>query len=148
MTMRGFSLLEAVILLAVVALVAALLLPKYQAWQRAGFRDQARVALVDLANRMEVRFRETGTYAGAALRDGEPADTGPPAMMPATVPEGGAARYLLRIVVANDRGYELRAVPLAEQTADSCGTLTLTAAGVRGIENAAPGARIDECWSE
>lgn len=145
---RGFTLLEALILLAVVALVAGLLLPRYQAWQRAAHRAQAWQALTTLAADLEAKRRANGTYAGAALRDGQPADAGPPALRPATVPARGGARYRLRIVTANDYGYEIHAVPVGDQAGDPCGTLTLTAAGVRGLENAAPGVRIAECWED
>lgn len=144
---RGPNLLEALILLLAALAVAAALLPEYRSWQRADYRLRAAVALTALAEALHARHARTGTYAGAALADGAPADTGPPALRPATVPAEGAARYRLRIETANARGFEIHAIPVADQQADPCGTLTLTAAGIRGIEAAAPETRIAACWS-
>lgn len=50
-----------------------------------------------------------------------------------------------RIETANAQGFEIRAIPVADRRAGPCGTLTLTAAGIRGIEATTADARIAAC---
>ncbi|MDT0617314.1 type IV pilin protein [Salinisphaera sp. P385] len=142
----GFSLLEALILLLLAGAICLALWPHYANWQRAQHREPARQALQELARALEDHHQRTDTYAGAAGTDGEPRDTGAPRLAPTEVVDDGTTYYRLSIVTANRRGFEIRAAPVASQTADTCGTLTLTASGQRGMVGAAPEARRENCW--
>lgn len=142
----GFSLLEALILLLLAGAICMALWPQYANWQRVQHREPARRALQELARALEDHHQRTDTYAGAAGTDGEPRDTGAPRLAPTEVVDDGTTYYRLSIVTANRRGFEIRAAPVASQTADTCGTLTLTASGQRGMVGAAPEARRENCW--
>lgn len=142
----GFSLLEGLIVLALVGAIGMALWPQYAEWQRAQYREPARQALQELHRQLERHHHRTGSYAGAAGTDRDPRETGVPRLMPAAVPDNATPHYRLLIVTANRRGFEIHAAPVGPQTTDICGTLTLTATGQRGMVEAAPEARRDDCW--
>lgn len=144
----GLSLLEILILLAVVIGLAAYFFPGVEAKRQAQRRVQAQTALVNLADALDSFKARTGSYSGAAGIEAEPQREGTPWIVPADVPGGGArTQYRLRIAYANEFGYEVRAVPVGDQIQDPCGTLTLTAKRVRGMLNAQSDWRRADCWT-
>lgn len=69
---RGFTLIEVMITVAIVAILSAIALPAYTAYLQRSRVPPALDALSALATRMEQRFQDTGNYAngdacGAAL---------------------------------------------------------------------------------
>ena len=145
----GFSLLEVLIVLVLLVIAAAYFYPLLHAKQQAKWRAQAQSALIDLSQSMNNFKARTGSYAGAAGSRAQPEAEGSPWITEAQVPGGGARTlYRLRIATSNARGFELRAVPVGAQVDDPCGTLTLTATDVRGMLNAHPEWRREQCWQE
>lgn len=65
-----------------------------------------------------------------------------------TVPKEVSANYTVTVVANNAAtppSYQALATPIGRQVADTrCGTLTLTQAGARGVQNATASAT--ECW--
>lgn len=135
-------------MLAFVGVIGMALWPQYAEWQRAQTRGPARQALQELARQLERHYHRTGSYAGAAGTDRDPRETGAPRLTPAAVPDNATPHYRLSIVTANRRGFEIHAAPVGPQVADRCGTLTLTASGQRGMVDAAPEARREDCWPQ
>lgn len=147
-TERGFSLLAAAVIAGLMLAAAAATYPLLVAGRAENKREMGRLALYELAAGLEVWHRYNGSYAGAADSRQTPRATGPPWIMPATVPTGGGATYYrLRIVTANERGFEIHAVPVGAQADDPCGILTLTTTGARGVLSAAPGYGKRRCWT-
>lgn len=143
----GLSLLEVLILIGLLVCLLAYLYPGIEAGRRAQRRVQAQAALLSLAQSLETFKARTGSYAGAAGSRAQPRAEGSPWLVSAEVPGDGAqTHYRLRIANANVQGFELRAVPVGSQVKDACGTLTLTAQGVRGMLNARPERRRADCW--
>ncbi len=66
-TATGFTLIELMITVAVVAILAAIALPSYQAYVRKANRAQAKADLVELAQMLERRHTVENTYAGMTL---------------------------------------------------------------------------------
>ena len=140
---QGFTLIELMIVVAVVAILAAIAYPSYQDSVRKSRRADARSVLLQAAQWMERFYTQNHSYAGGAL----------PAGLTQAPVEGGPKYYNISLtncagaatVTANT--FTLRAVPIAgsAQANDRCGALTLTNTGVRGVCVAAP-PTVDECW--
>jgi type IV pilus assembly protein PilE len=144
---RGLTLMELMIVVAIIGILSAIAYPSYQDQTRKARRADARAALLGLAQAMERRATETGSYRGGAGTAGTPADTGAPRIYATQSPvDGGAALYNLTISAATAATYTVQAAPTGVQTGDRCGTLTLTHTGVRGVTGQATGVTAADCW--
>ncbi len=63
---RGFTLIEVMITVAIVAILSAIALPSYTAYVQRSRVPPALDALSSLATRLEQRFQDTGNYANGA----------------------------------------------------------------------------------
>nr|WP_077525246.1 type IV pilin protein [Pseudomonas resinovorans] len=126
---HGFTLIELMITVAVVAILAAIAIPSYQGHVRRTACEDAKGALTGLANAME-RFRsQQGTYLAAAAGG---ADTGAPSIFANQSPvDGTPKQFDLTISAATASTYTLTAAPIAGSILAGQGSLTLTSAGVR-----------------
>ena len=125
---RGFTLIEVMIVVAMIAFLAAVALPSYQSSVSKARRADARSALVTTAQLMERYSTEhAGSgYSTATLSDACRADRGRQAderqrLLPA-----------LRSPTSPPTTFTLSAVPQGAQAADGCATFTLDERGVRG----------------
>ena len=122
MKQRGFSLLELMISVAVLAILAAIAIPSYSAYTQKANRTDAVQAMTYDSQFLERCYSQTFLYAGCP---GAPAGTAPS-------PQGF---YSVTIVTtAAPAGYTITAVPIkAPQTSDaSCTSLTLDNTGLQG----------------
>ncbi|WP_345814215.1 type IV pilin protein [Paraburkholderia sp. PREW-6R] len=138
---KGFTLLELVITLAIIATLAVFAVPAYRSHVARTHRIDAAAALYRAAQFVE----QAASSAVSAL---------PPGMDQA--PQFGAPIYLLRVLPANDTngGYSIEAAPSEAGPArdDVCGIFTLDATGQRGNRNSNTGANAiapssGECWN-
>ena len=140
----GFSLIELMVVVAILGVIAAFAYPAYLEQVRKSRRADCSGALVSLGSAMERFHTINSTYLGAA--DGG-ANTGAPAVFATNCPvEGGTQTYDLTIQAATVSTYTLRATPVGAQVDDKCGTLTLTNTGVKGIVSAEAGLTWEDCW--
>lgn len=143
----GFTLIELMIVVAIVAILAGIAWPSYQNQVRTSNRSDAQGALLGLAQAMERHFTQNGTYAEAATGGG---DTGAPAIFPTESPlDGGNKTYNLRITAADATSYTLEAQPKGRQAGD--GNLQLTSSGQKAWDRDNDGAFADPgdmCWSK
>lgn len=142
---RGFTLIELMIVVALVAILASIAYPAYTEHVRSSRRADAKAMLNEVAQWMERTMTESGSYDKAA--DGSAISTGN-ASIPAGMrdsPRGTANIYYnLSITAVAATTFSLQAVPVGAQANDRCGTLTLDNAGTKGQ---ASGQTVDTCWS-
>lgn len=135
---RGFTLTEVLVVVALIAVLAAVALPGYQAYLKRSLRAEARAGLLQAAHWLERVATATGLY---------PADA---AAFPETLQRVPSGAYSIGFEPADAQGsgYTLTARPQGAQAADRCGGYTLDQAGVRGL--AVPDASDElkaECWN-
>lgn len=138
---RGFTLIELMVVVGIVAILVAIAVPSYSFAVRKGKRGQAKADLVEFAQIAE-RYRTiNNTYSG--LTHGTAATD----EIPPQSPRNGTADYNITIAVdADGLGYLLSAAPVGGQTADTrCMTLTLDQAGQKGIVGGTA-TDVSECW--
>lgn len=126
---RGFTLIEMMVVVAVIAILAAIAFPSYSEHVRKSRRGQAKADLVEYAQLAE-RFHTTNnTYSGFAL----PATQSPR--------EGGTAHYGLDFQGAQST-FVITATPSTAQSRDKCGTMTINQASVKTPSEATTSG----CW--
>ena len=117
---RGFTLIELMIVVAVVAILGAIALPAYQDALRKGNRADAKAILLETAQFMERYFTTNNKYNGGAT------------VLSTVSPKGatgGDIKYNISFETQTATTYVIRAIPANSQTADSCGTLKLSNTG-------------------
>jgi len=144
---RGFTLIELMITVAIVAILAAVALPSYQSYVMRSKRADAKNALLDLASREERYFSTHNAYTTDAVELGY----GTGATFPIQVGISGSNNYELSIVgTLTATTFTVRATPKGNQTKDTtCYAYQLTQQGTRSnwsAANAAITSGTSGCW--
>ena len=137
----GFTLIELMIVVAVVAILAAIALPTYQEQIRKARRADATAVLLEGQQFMERLFTETHAYN---------VDTGGNAVTSANLPfqispssaSGSDVMYNIALQAVAAGSYTLRATPANAQATDQCGFLQLQHTGARSCGGIAD---VDDC---
>jgi len=131
---RGFTLVELMIVVAIVAIIAAIAIPSYQRSVMRGNRNAAESLMLDMAAAQERFLVDNRNYATSASQLGYASST---------YPNNVSANY--SIAVSSSSGappsFTITATPQSgsQQANDTtCGTLTLTSAGTKQPTN--------QCW--
>jgi type IV pilus assembly protein PilE len=125
----GFTLIELIVVMIVVAILAAIAIPNYSQYVQRGHRSSAQAYISDLASRQAQFFLDRRVYADnvAALNVPAPAEI--------------ANRYV--VAIAANGGppatFIVTATPTGPQSDDRCGALTINQAGAKG-------AAATRCW--
>ncbi|MBD8871986.1 type IV pilin protein [Rhodanobacter sp. DHB23] len=149
----GFTLLELMIVLAIVALLAAIALPSYSRYVVRTNRAAATACLSEYANYMEryyttnLRYDEAPAASGTAAAVANPvAGAAPTLVLDCATASQTGNNYRYSAPAVSATGYTLDAEPInAQQTRDTqCGTLTLDQTGARNVVGGTNTA--EQCW--
>jgi type IV pilus assembly protein PilE len=140
----GFTLIELMIVVAVIALLVGIGYPSYVDHVRKGKRAEAHGALLRGAQLQERFFTDRNRYASQAELAATFGVTAGTTIYSGENPSLATGAYTITVAPANpDTTFTLTATPNAPHTDPDCGNLTLTSAGVRGRTGAAP---LNRCW--
>lgn len=150
----GYTLIEILIVVAILGILAAIAIPSYQNSILAANRSVAQAALLDLANRQEQFYLDNRTYTTDMTNLGYPAgmvfiNGGNSAVAlndnhSLVVSTSDQRRYFVQINAANATAFGISAAPQLAQADDTeCGTLSLTNTGVKAETGTAS---VSDCW--
>ncbi len=140
----GFTLIEVMIVVAVVAILSAVAFPAYTQYVLRSYRAEGRNMLLEAAQFMEKNYTLTQSYAvapsGAVLTSASLTAAGLD-----TVPRGGGTvRYTIAFSAGpTANSYTLTATPKGSQSDDPCSDLSLNNLQVKTSK----GLTAAECWS-
>ncbi|MGN4867484.1 type IV pilin protein [Aeromonas caviae] len=98
---RGFSLIELMIVVAVVAILSAIAYPSYQHYLLVSHRVEAKNMLLDAANRQETYFMDFNRYTSSAVA--------------LNIPENSASGFYHLVMEAADNTYTLFATQMGHK---------------------------------
>lgn len=132
-TQKGFTLLELMIVVTVIAILASIAIPNYQSYMIKTRRATAAACLLEMSQMLERFHTVNMTYTGFTV----------PSLQ---CSNDLAGHYTFSLTGLAARTYLLNATPQGAQSSKdpaSCGTLTINQAGQKGV---ADGAVVSACW--
>ncbi|GAD24269.1 Tfp pilus assembly protein PilE [Acidovorax sp. MR-S7] len=131
---HGFTLIELMIVVAIVGILSAIAYPSYAEYIRRGHRADARTGLLQAQQWLERAATAQGVY---------------PTTLPDALTWSGdtSKRYDIGFKgTATTTAFTLIATRKGAQTGDRCGDYTLTNTGTQGNDNLASGMSTTDCW--
>jgi type IV pilus assembly protein PilE len=130
---KGFTLIEVMIVVAIVAILSAIAIPNYSQYIERGRRAEARAGLQQAGLWMERAQTAIGTYPLTAA-------------FPQSLNSVPSGQYTIALVSVGGLAYTLTATPTGSQATDGCGIFTLTETGVRGVTGNTGTWDAAQCW--
>lgn len=135
---HGFTLIELMIVVAVVGILSAIAYPNYTEYVRRSHRTEARTGLMQAQLWLERVATATGNYPAATA-------------FPNALKKLPSDRYDISYTPSNPIStYVLTATPKGAQSGDKCGNYTLSNTGLRGAKGKTSGQSgyDTDCWGK
>ena len=130
----GFSLIELMIVVAIVGILASVAYPSYQESVRRSARAEVRTAMMQMAQLQERNFTDRGVYVAVVAE----VTSGAWAPYNWSGSSYASRKYNIKVDLAADPPYLITATPANGFSDPTCGSLTLNTAGTRTPST--------ECW--
>lgn len=135
---KGFTLIEVMIVVAIVGILAAIAYPSYDEYVKRGNRSEGMAQLNDIAARQERYYAQNNQYITASA---DLAKLG--LKVSSSTVKSATGKYAVTVAkVDDDGGYTLTATQNFGDT--KCGNLTLNALGAKGRSGS--GKSVNDCW--
>ncbi|ELA09787.1 pilus assembly protein PilE [Moraxella macacae 0408225] len=134
---RGFSLIEIVIVVAIIGILAAIALPSYQRYVIKTKRTDMMTELQNIANTIESKKLALGSYDRVKL----------PSTVTGNFPRSGTALYTVSVSTPLTAKWELKATPKVGGQMQEDGELTLSANGTK-CRMAKTGKKCGSDWND
>ncbi|MBQ4812303.1 prepilin-type N-terminal cleavage/methylation domain-containing protein [Pseudoalteromonas luteoviolacea] len=128
---KGFTLIELMIVVAILGILATLAYPNYQGYLQRGARAEAMTILLDAANKQEQYFVDNREYASSLSDIGVPTTS-------------GNGYFNITVILASG-GYTLTATAANGPVKGDlvCTSLSLNNLGIKSITGTGS---VDQCW--
>lgn len=137
---RGFTLIELIVAMVVIAILAAIAIPQYSEYISRSRRAEAQAFLIEVAARQQHFLVDRRAYSTNITNAPTAGGLG------MTIPAPVANFYDVSITAVDNTAFPptftVSAAPRGAQAGDQCGTLTVNQAGQRTTSTSAP-----RCWS-
>lgn len=132
---QGFSLIELMIVVAVLGIIAAIAVPSYSDYQRKSRRSDAHKLLMQIVAKQEQYFQDNRSYSDDFTKIGSLAASSVAAGSVTSDNNYYTVTIALGTAAAPYYSYVLTATPVAgtSQASDSCTTLTIDQDGTKGF---------------
>lgn len=137
---KGFTLIELMIVVAIIAIIATFAYPSYQESVRKGYRSEGKAKLLEVSQQLERCYTQENKYGGASCiyKNGDKVYSG-------ETGKADDAKFEIVVGVTNDgSGFTLTAAP--QYTDKNCGGYTLDSTGKKGIKEGDSAKDFNYCW--
>jgi type IV pilus assembly protein PilE len=126
---KGFTLIEMMVVVALIAIMAAIALPSYREYIKKSRRAEAQSYLMNIALRQQQFLVDTRSYSALSPDN--------IASQPSNV--SGAYTVTMNVVAGPPPTFTVTATPKTDQASEKCGTLTIDQTGTKT-------ANLASCW--
>ncbi len=126
---KGFTIIELMIVVAILGMISAIAIPTYQDYL---LRSNRKVAVADMFSIQQALERQYNIDNGAYILSNLPFPAGGVGSCNTVsrLTSGDPPNYILRVTIENNgQSYQIDAEPCSGQTGEECGVLTLNSDG-------------------